>query len=76
MKPISFNKKTEDTERLLCPGSPQGPAHFHELSPSLPVSQILNFPLCPCNLIFYLSWFSDSGSTGSLTESTGKENNY
>ena len=28
MKPISYKQETGDTERLLCPGAPQGPARF------------------------------------------------
>ena len=28
MKPFSCNREMGDTERLLCPGAPQGPARF------------------------------------------------
>ena len=28
MKPISYNPETGDTERILCPGTPQGPTRF------------------------------------------------
>ena len=34
MKPIPTNKKTGDTERLLCPRTPQGPAWFQDASPA------------------------------------------
>ena len=30
MKPISCNQEMGDTERLLCPGAPQGPAWFQK----------------------------------------------
>ena len=29
MKPISYTQEMGDTERLLCPGDPQGPSQFH-----------------------------------------------
>ena len=29
MKPISCNQEMGDTERLLCPGAPQGAAQYH-----------------------------------------------
>ena len=29
MKPISCNQEMGDTERLLCPEAPQGPARYH-----------------------------------------------
>ena len=29
MKTISYNSAVEDTERLLCPGAPKGPARFY-----------------------------------------------
>ena len=32
MKPISCNQEMGDTERLLCPGAPQGPAEFQRYS--------------------------------------------
>ena len=31
MKPISCNQEMGDTERLLCPGAPQGPARVSGL---------------------------------------------
>ena len=45
MKPISYNQETGDTEKLLCPGAPQGPAWYQ-------------FWLC--TLILRLSVMSDS----------------
>ena len=40
MKPISYKQEVGDTEQLLCPGAPQGPAQFqwcivHQTYPSL-----------------------------------------
>ena len=31
MKPISCNQEMVDTERLLCPGAPQGPARYQQI---------------------------------------------
>ena len=31
LKPIPYKQETGDTERLKCPGAPQGPAWFHYL---------------------------------------------
>ena len=33
IKPISCKQGTGDTERLLCPGAPEGPAQFQDLFP-------------------------------------------
>ena len=30
MEPISCKQEIGDTEKLLCPGAPQGPAGFHK----------------------------------------------
>ena len=30
MKPIFCNQEMGDTERLLCPGAPQGPARYQQ----------------------------------------------
>ena len=32
MKPISYNQELGDTERLLCPGAPEGPAGYQRYS--------------------------------------------
>lgn len=31
MKPISCNREMRNTERILCPGAPEGPAWFQAL---------------------------------------------
>ena len=37
MKPVSCKQEMGDTERLLCPGAPQGPAGFQVLHPGAAV---------------------------------------
>ena len=48
MKPVSYKQEKGDTERLLCPAAPQGPARFQWELPSHMEAWIMQrfFSLC------------------------------
>ena len=50
MKPVSCSQEIGYTERLLLPGSPQGPARFHFLCGNTPLPLLVHkvpVGLCP-----------------------------
>ena len=49
LKPIPYKQETWDTERLPCPGAPQGPAQFQVQEPSANLSHFRSVTLGDSN---------------------------